>query len=280
MKNKIENTNADEQNADYWQMLCGSMMARDLGATDFTHRSLSIFDTFYMSYYSYVYDWLPLTAISGKDVLEVGLGYGTISQQIAAARTRYIGLDVASGPVDLVNKRLELFGLPGEARQGSILEAPFEDESFDVVVAFGCLHHTGDIQKALKEVSRILRPNGQLVMMVYYAYSYRMIYQRRLGILKEMFADFMGKTNYGGDPAERALYDVNDDGIEAPHTVFVSKRQLRRMAKAAGLDVMRTQTENCAQEPPFSKITRERGLKTYARYIGGDLYAILKKQSK
>lgn len=269
---------ANAKNEEFWEMLCGSGMAKALGATDFTPRSLQIFDTFFMGYYSYVYDWLPVTELAGKDVLEVGLGYGTIGQLLAAARSNYTGLDVAKAPVNLLNKRLELFGLPGKAVQGSILSAPFDDASFDYVVAFGCLHHTGDIQQALKEVSRLLRPGGKLIMMVYYAYSYRMLYQRKAGILKEMLADILGKANYNGDPNERALYDTNEEGEAAPHTVFVSKRQLSRMARNAGLIVERAGTENSnGYEAPFKKISRERALKTYAKWIGGDLYAVLSK---
>lgn len=273
-----DDTKANAANEQFWDMLCGSGLAQSLGATDFTPRSLQVFDAFFMSYYSYVYDWLSATELAGKDVMEVGLGYGTIGQFLAACRCNYTGLDVAKAPVQLLNKRLEMFGLPGEAKQGSILEAPFEDASFDYVFAFGCLHHTGNIQLALKEVSRLLRPKGKLVMMVYYAYSYRMIYQRKFGILKDMWTDFTGKNDYSGDARERGLYDSNAEGQAAPHTVFVSKRQLARMAKNAGLNVVRAQTENSnGYEAPFSKISRERALKTYAKWIGGDLYAVLEK---
>jgi len=254
------------------------MMARDLGATDFTPRSLQIFDTFFMAYYSYVYDWLPVTELAGKDVLEVGLGYGTIGQLLAAARCNYTGLDIASAPVALIDKRLELFGLPGKGVQGSILDAPFEDASFDYVVAFGSLHHTGGIDKALAEASRVLRPGGKLIMMVYYAYSYRMWYQRRLGLLKDIFADIRGATWYDGTDREKKLYDHDDEGQVPPHTAFVSKRQLRRMADRAGLVVDRAGTENSAgYEAPFRKVSRERAIKTYAKWIGGDLYARLSK---
>lgn len=266
------------ENQEFWQMLCGSMMARDLGATDFTPRSLQVFDTFFMAYYSYVYDWLPVVDLAGKDVLEVGLGYGTIGQLLAAGRTNYTGLDIASAPVALINKRLELFGLPGKGVQGSILDAPFDDASFDYVVAFGSLHHTGEIDKALAEASRILRPGGKLIMMVYYAYSYRMWYQRRAGLLKDILADIRGATWYDGTDKEKKLYDHDDEGAVPPHTAFVSKRQLRRMAQRAGLTVERAGTENAAAyEAPFTKVSRERALKTYAKWIGGDLYAILRK---
>ena len=273
----LSNADVDRENAQFWEVICGSQLAKDLGATDFSSESLNKVDTFFMDFYSYVHDWLKFAELRGADVLEVGLGYGTIGQRIALAGARYTGLDVAAAPVGLMNLRLKLAGTPGLAVQGSILSAPFPDRCFDHVVAFGCLHHTGEIQGALKEASRLLRSGGKLTMMVYYAYSYRMLYQRGFLIMKDVWADYHGATDYSGDPAERALYDANAQGVAAPHTVFVSRRQLRRMADAAGLKVDRAATENsAAYEMPFP-MPRGLALKTYAKVIGGDLYAVLSK---
>jgi 2-polyprenyl-3-methyl-5-hydroxy-6-metoxy-1,4-benzoquinol methylase len=58
-------------------------------------------------------------------VLEVGLGYGTVSQRIAESGARYRGLDIAGGPISMVNDRLRQANLPDFAQQGSILAAPF-----------------------------------------------------------------------------------------------------------------------------------------------------------
>lgn len=275
MNTEIEKLNSD--NSEFWEMICGSGLAKDLGATDNSLRSLAVFDAFYLAYYSYVFNWLDFNSLANKNVLEVGLGYGTISQFIASSRANYSGLDIAKAPVGLVNLRLKMLGLEGRATQGSILDAPFESETFDCVVAFGCLHHTGNIQKALLECSRLLKPGGKLVMMVYYSYSYRMWWRRKLRLIPELIRDWAGSSNYSGDPDERALYDANADGTPAPHTAFVSKRQLRRLAQAAGLRVVRSGTENAIPEPPFTRFTREQLLKTVGRYIGGDLYAILEK---
>ena len=58
-----------------------------------------------------------------RDVLEVGLGYGTVGQKIAESGARYTGLDIAQGPVDGLNHRLAQSGLPGRAIQGIDLES-------------------------------------------------------------------------------------------------------------------------------------------------------------
>jgi SAM-dependent methyltransferase len=66
-----------------------------------------------------------------------------------------------------------LHGLRGAATQGSVLQAPFADASFERVVVIGCFHHTGDMQRAIDESCRMLRPGGRLTMMVYCGLSYR-----------------------------------------------------------------------------------------------------------
>ncbi len=47
--------------------------------------------------------------------------------------------------------------------QGDVRELPFPDESFDIVIDFGTLHHVRPARQALSEVERVLRVGGVLV---------------------------------------------------------------------------------------------------------------------
>ena len=51
-------------------------------------------------------------------------------------------------------------------KEGNVLELPFEDNIFDFIFSNGVIHHTIDIEKALSELSRILKPNGYLWIFV------------------------------------------------------------------------------------------------------------------
>ena len=136
----------DAKNAAFWDELCGSQLARQLGITDNSPASLKKFDDWYFDFYPYLYDHIPFAELKGKRVLEVGLGYGTVAQKIAESGAHYHGLDIAAGPVAMAAHRCQLVGAKDAAvRQGSILEPPFDAGSFDWVVAIGCLHHTGDM---------------------------------------------------------------------------------------------------------------------------------------
>src|ERR1044071_2904049 len=144
----------DTKNVAFWNELCGTHLATQLGITDSSPASLKRFDRWFFDFYPYVFEHVPLSELSGKDVLEVGLGYGSLSQKIVESGARYCGLDIAPGPVEMVRHRLRQSGLAGSAEQGSILAAPFRNESFDRIITIGCLHHTGNMEKSLQECRR------------------------------------------------------------------------------------------------------------------------------
>ena len=68
--------------------------------------------------------------------------------------------------------RLTLRELPYEdLGQGSVLDLPFADGTFDMVFSHGVLRHVPDIKQAQSEIHRVLRPGGELVIMVYARWS-------------------------------------------------------------------------------------------------------------
>src|SRR4051812_13005439 len=90
-------------------------------------------------------------------VLEVGCGWGELAEWIA----RDTGADVAA--VDLSPRMVELARARGvDARIADVQDLPFPDCEFDVVVAAWMLYHVPEIDRALAEIVRVLRPGGQL----------------------------------------------------------------------------------------------------------------------
>jgi SAM-dependent methyltransferase len=268
----------DRANAEFWDELCGTQLARELGIVDRSAASLKKFDDWYFSYYPYLSAHIPFQEMADRRVLEVGLGYGTVSQRIAEVGARYEGLDIAANPVAMVNHRLRQAGLPGEARQGSILAAPFPDEHFDFIVAIGCLHHTGDLPAAIEECRRMLRTGGKLIFMVYYAYSYRRFYQSRWPTLRYLLLELFGYRGVVGQSREkeRAAYDGNDTGEAPPHTDWISVRSLRHLCRR--FNTFSARTENIDNGPPFEKRQRSELLNTrYPQWFGLDVYATASK---
>lgn len=100
---------------------------------------------------------------AGKEVLDAGcgLGYGTV--MLAANAARATGLDLDPEAIAEARNRAGS-GTSAEFTQGSILELPFEDDSFDLATCFEAIEHLPDHERALDELHRVLRPGGLLAV--------------------------------------------------------------------------------------------------------------------
>lgn len=274
----MDQADISAKNSSFWDELCGSGLAKYLGITDDSPQSLKKFDDWYFDFYPYLSEHIQFDKLAGKNVLEVGLGYGTVSQRLAASGAIYTGLDIALGPVAMVNHRLKQNDFDGLALQGSILEPPVSRESFDHIVAIGCLHHTGNLKLAIDQCWSLLKPGGTLIFMVYYAYSYRRFNMALPSTLRYMLSELLGKRGVVGSSAEqeRAAYDAGTAGHAAPHTDWISARSLGCLCEK--YSSFSYKIENIDQDFPLSKKTRKilLGSKWPSR-VGLDLYAMATK---
>jgi SAM-dependent methyltransferase len=93
-----------------------------------------------------------------KCVLEVGCGEGLFSRSVVE-RT-----GAAVTAVDQSARMVEIArGRGVDAMVADVQELPFDDASFDMVVANWMLYHVPDVSRALAEIRRVLRPGGSLL---------------------------------------------------------------------------------------------------------------------
>ena len=101
-----------------------------------------------------------LRARVGKGrVLDVGCGFGFLLRNLGEAGFDVEGTDIS--PTALHHCR-DALGLP--VREGTLEEAGFEEESFEAVTALYIIEHVPDPLAFLREVHRILRPGGLLLL--------------------------------------------------------------------------------------------------------------------
>jgi SAM-dependent methyltransferase len=259
-------TSLDTANAEFWDELCGTALARQIGITDGSPGSLRRFDQAYMTLYPYLPRHLqPVLDRRGR-TLEIGLGYGTVSGYLAGAGTDYHGLDIAIGPVEMVRGRLVQLGQEERTKQvvqGSALAIPWPDGHFDALVSIGCLHHTGTLAGCVQEVHRVLAPGGIAMIMVYNRNSLR-----QLLIVRPRAALQLLRGNRT-DAAARVAYDANAAGDAAPFTEFTSVRGVRELFSR--FRDVRVARENMDPIPRL-RLPRDRLLGRPARLLGLDLY--------
>jgi ubiquinone/menaquinone biosynthesis C-methylase UbiE len=262
----------DEANARFWNELCGTGLARSIGITDHSVASLRKFDDAYFGMYPYLLPIVRPEEMAGKSVLEIGLGYGSLSQKLAEAGADYTGIDIADGPVWMVNHRLQMTGLPGRTVCGNALAMPFADGSFDYLVSIGCFHHTGDVQRCLDETYRVLRPGGTAVVMLYNKFSFRQWARRPAATARELVRDRFGGVRRLDADVLRGEYDAHVDGTAAPEVTLHSVRELRR--RFGRFRQASIRKRNCDTLVLFRDycIPRERLLSTLGRCLGLDLY--------
>ena len=135
-------TEIDRKNSEFWSELCGSRAAQRLKITDSSIESIKKFDDWFFAFYPYLKKkYLNIEKIQQKTILEIGLGYGTVSQLLAENSNVFFGVDIAEGPVNFVNHRLKLIEKPPSARVMSAHNLEFEADLFDFIVSIGCFHH-------------------------------------------------------------------------------------------------------------------------------------------
>lgn len=266
----------ERQNEEFWNELCGTAFARALGLTARDRATVEAYDAAYLAYYPYLAGYLDRFDLAGSNVLEIGLGYGTLGEAIIRRGATYHGVDIARGPVDMMRHRLSLLGLPGAERivQASAAALPFPDETFDYVYSIGCLHHTGALAQSVDEVRRVLAPGGVAVVMLYHAGSARQWLHARI---PAMAAHLRGRSGPSREMIARR-YDADSSGKAAPHTDFVSRRDVRRLFGRFRSTKIDTRNFDDIHRHGRILVPRHRLLGSpIERWLGLDLYIVARR---
>ncbi len=114
---------------------------------------------------------------SNKKVLEVGCGIGTDTVNFCRAGADVTAVDLSPESLKLTAKRLEVYGLHAELKQGNAEElTSLPDDEYDLVYSFGVLHHTPNPAGAMAHCRRVLKPGGELRVMLYNSRSYKVLW--------------------------------------------------------------------------------------------------------
>ncbi len=106
--------------------------------------------------------------LTNRSVLEIGSGRGELVRRVvssARAPRHLVAVDFAQSAVQYGRRRTgKANGHRVSWAVGSIQEIPVADASFDTVISCETIEHVVDPLKAMKEIHRVLRPGGRLLL--------------------------------------------------------------------------------------------------------------------
>ncbi|WP_314156661.1 class I SAM-dependent methyltransferase [Stomatobaculum longum] len=110
--------------------------------------------------YAFLYRRIP-KLIRGKEVLELATGPGLLAKRIAPVTKRMLATDYSEGMIAEAKKGACPRNLRFEVADA--LSLPYADASFDAVIIVNALHLLPEPERALREIARVLRPDGILI---------------------------------------------------------------------------------------------------------------------
>lgn len=112
----------------------------------------------------YKHKWLDQRCLADMKILDFACGNGENGVYAATAGAECIGIDISPEGVANANKNAEKFGVADRCRFVAMdgENMTFADNTFDLGVEYGALHHV-ELDKALSELARVLKPNGEMI---------------------------------------------------------------------------------------------------------------------
>lgn len=124
----------------------------------------------------------------GQRVLDVACGTGVLARAVAdrvGLHGSVVGLDLNEGMLAVAKRKTSAI----EWRQGRAEALPFDSDSFDAVVSQFGLMFFEDKSAAIKEMMRVLRPNGRMAVAVWDALDHSPGYAAMADLLQRLFGD-------------------------------------------------------------------------------------------
>lgn len=178
--------------------------------------------------------------LKGKKCLDAGCGSGRYSVALALHGVDSVtAVDVSESGLKEAKRRAIDFPQI-TFQQASVLDLPFDDATFDFVWSAGVIHHTADFDRALSELTRVLRPGGKLFLLVYGAGGLRWKAIKAMRpIVVDLGPEFVDMAiGLSGLPANNRKHFMDD--LFVPIQKLTSMQELQEKLAALGVkDVVR-----------------------------------------
>ena len=175
---------------------------------------------------------MPVNQADGLVVLDYGCGPGNdlVGFGHFSNPKKLIGADVSAPAMKIARKRTDLHGIEVEFLKidEDLNNLSLESDSVDLVHSSGVLHHVKEINLALKEIYRVLKPGGSFQVMVYnYSSLWLHLYTAYLTQIKN--------KKYSNLPLKEAFRKLTD-GADCPISNCYKPEEFESLVKLHGFD--------------------------------------------
>ena len=116
----------------------------------------------------YIRDFAGFGRAAGKRVLEIGVGMGADYLEWLKVGALATGVDLSSASLERARQRCVMAGHRSDLGLADAENLPFSENTFDIVYSYGVMHHSADPAQCVREARRVLKPGGQLRIMIYH----------------------------------------------------------------------------------------------------------------
>lgn len=102
--------------------------------------------------------------VQGMSILEIGCGDGDLAVELASKGARVAAIDISEEMLTAARERAQSRQVSVDFQLGAAQQIPHENERFDLVVAMTILCFVPDAQPVFKEIARVLKPGGRLII--------------------------------------------------------------------------------------------------------------------
>ena len=188
---------------------------------------------------------------TNKTILDCGCGTGEFTCWYAARGNQVTAIDLSEPSLEHARAYAASYGIDGNVdfRRQSVLELDLPANSFDIVYAYGMLHHTADPYRGFQNMVRVCKPGGVVIVSVYHRYS-RLIHSWRQKLINAIAGDDVEKRYELGkrlfpvtarklklrahDASDAVLYDQ----FSIPHESLHTAGEILGWFDANGLEYM------------------------------------------
>lgn len=107
-----------------------------------------------------------LQAGAADRILDAGCGFGYHTVRLSRSNALITAVDFSDVALETARKTIGLAGIERQVhlQQADLTQLPFDDDAFNFVVSWGVIMHIPNMEAALGELARVLKPGGVLVL--------------------------------------------------------------------------------------------------------------------